>query len=99
MINKEDFKKLTQLCRITCDEDSEVDLFVKGLNDALSYVEKLQEINTDGVSPCFTVHENLSSVLREDIPEEPLSREAFLSNVPSSIAGFVQVPSVLSAEE
>jgi len=88
-----DFNKLSKLCRISCTEE-EKKSFLKSLDSILSYIEQLQEVDTTGVEPCFTVLETLSNVLREDIPAEPLSREAFLADAPAHIGGMIRVPPV-----
>lgn len=67
----------------------------KGVADVLTYVEQLSEVNTDGVKTCYTVHETLKSVLRDDVPEPPLSRDLFLADAPSHVGGMIRVPPVL----
>jgi aspartyl-tRNA(Asn)/glutamyl-tRNA(Gln) amidotransferase subunit C len=89
-----EFNKLSRLCRISCSEE-EKQSFQKGLRDVLTYIELLQEVDTEGVLPCFTVHETLTNKMREDTPEEPLSRELFLANAPDQVGGMVKVPPVL----
>jgi aspartyl-tRNA(Asn)/glutamyl-tRNA(Gln) amidotransferase subunit C len=89
-----EFNKLCKLSRISCTEEEKKN-FLKSLGDILSYVEQLQEIDTEGVPPCYTVHEALENVMREDIPEEPLSRDLFLANAPAHVGGMIRVPPVL----
>jgi len=36
--------------------------------------------------------------LREDIPEEPLSRDLFLANAPSQVGGMIKVPPVFKQQ-
>jgi aspartyl-tRNA(Asn)/glutamyl-tRNA(Gln) amidotransferase subunit C len=88
------FNKLCHLCRISAS-DEEKQKLQKSIADILAYVELLDEVNTEGVTPSFTVHENLRSVMREDVPEAPLSRELFLANAPSHVGGVIRVPPVL----
>ncbi len=88
-----EFNKLSRLCRISCTEE-EKKAFLGSLENVLNYVQQLQEIDTEGVEPCYTVHETLSNVMRDDIPEEPLSREAFLANAPAHVGGMIRVPPV-----
>jgi len=96
-MEESDFNKLSRLCRISCTEE-EKQKFSKSIEDILSYVEKLQEIDTEGVPPCLTVLETLTHELREDVPEEPLSRDLFLSNAPSHVGGMVRVPPVFKQQ-
>ncbi len=93
-MNEEEFRKLTQLCRISCTEE-EKDNFLGSIRQVLIYVDQLKEVDVGGVPPCNTVLETLSNVFREDIPEPPLSREAFLANAPSHVGGMIRVPPVI----
>ncbi|HNA61775.1 MAG TPA: Asp-tRNA(Asn)/Glu-tRNA(Gln) amidotransferase subunit GatC, partial [Rhabdochlamydiaceae bacterium] len=77
IMNEDDFKSLSHLCRISCTEEEKMN-FLKSLDNILTYIEQLQEVNTEGVEACYTVLETLSNVMREDLPEEPLSRDLFL---------------------
>ena len=89
-----DFHKLCLLCHIPCSEE-EKQSFLETLDTVLSYAGQLQEVETEGVSPCFTVLSTLTNELRDDNPDHPLSRDLFLGNVPSKVGGMVRVPSVL----
>jgi aspartyl-tRNA(Asn)/glutamyl-tRNA(Gln) amidotransferase subunit C len=93
-MDEQEFNKLSHLCRISCTEE-EKRQFLKGMTDVLAYIELLQEVETQGVEPSFSVHETLHSVLREDLPEEPLPRDLFLANAPDKVSGMVKIPPVL----
>lgn len=92
-MEESDFNKLCRLCRISATEEEKKKL-LSSIDDILAYIEQLSEINTEGVNPCFTVHETLRSVMREDHPETPLSRDLFLSNAPAHVGGMIRVPPV-----
>jgi aspartyl-tRNA(Asn)/glutamyl-tRNA(Gln) amidotransferase subunit C len=96
-MEESDFNKLSRLCRISYTEEEKKD-FLKSIEDMLSYVDLLQEVDTEGVPPCLTVLETLTNKLREDTPEEPLSRDLFLANAPSQVGGMVRVPPVLKQQ-
>ncbi len=93
-MEESEFNKLSRLCRISCTEEEKKG-FLKSLKDVLSYIEQLQEVDTEGVPPCFTVHETLTNVMRDDTPEEPLPRDLFLANAPEHVGGMIRVPRVL----
>lgn len=93
-MEESDINKLCRLCRISAT-DEEKKKFLKSIDDILAYVKQLDEIDTEGVAPCFTVHETLRSVMRDDHPEAPLSRDLFLANAPSHVGGLIRVPPVL----
>lgn len=96
-LDKETIKKLTQLCRIDCSEEEQESL-LQDLEKTLSYIEQLQEINTDDVLPCNQVLENMGNVMREDVIGEVLNRELFLENAPSHIGGMIRVPTVIKSK-
>ena len=57
----------------------------------LDYIDKLNELNTDGVGPMshvFPVH----NVFREDVVENGDDRENILKNAPESKDGAFKVP-------
>lgn len=93
-LNKETIQQLTRLCRIDCTEEEQESL-LKDLKQILDYIEQLQEIDTENVSPCNHVLENMVNVMREDVVGKVLDREAFLANAPSHIGGMIRVPPVI----
>lgn len=48
-------------------------------------------IDTEGVAPMVTVLE-LTSVLREDVSEQVVSRQTLLENAPAEYDGYFEVP-------
>ena len=96
-MEEKDFIKLCRLCRISVSEKEKPKL-MSNISSILEYVEQLDEVDTEGVSPCFTVHETLKNVMREDTPEPPLSRDLFLADAPSHVGGMIRVPPVLKQQ-
>lgn len=94
-LTKEDIKKLSDLCRIDCTE-IEQEAILKDLKEILAYIDQLQEIDTQNISPCNHVIPEIKNVMRDDICGETLSKEAFFKNVPSKSGGWVRVPTVIS---
>jgi aspartyl-tRNA(Asn)/glutamyl-tRNA(Gln) amidotransferase subunit C len=93
-MEEDDFNKLCRLCRISTTEDEKKKL-LKSIQDVLKYVKQLDEVDTEGVAPCFTVQETLKSVMRDDTPEAPMPRDLFLADSPSHVGGMIRVPPVL----
>ncbi|MDH4202841.1 MAG: Asp-tRNA(Asn)/Glu-tRNA(Gln) amidotransferase subunit GatC [Phycisphaerae bacterium] len=74
--------------------DEEVTQFSGQLSAIVEYIEKLNELHTDGVEPlahCLPVH----NVLREDVPRPSLSNEAALANAPEREDEYFKVPKIL----
>ena len=77
--------------------DAEVTRFEADLDEILTHVDKLNEIDTDGVEPMaqvlYAVDETAS--LRADIPAPPLGNREALANAPQPGAGYFKVPKVI----
>ena len=76
--------------------DEEVQTFSRQLGDILSYFDKLQELDTEGVEPMAHAVE-LANVLAEDVAGESLSPDAALANAPDREDDLFQVPRVIGA--
>jgi aspartyl-tRNA(Asn)/glutamyl-tRNA(Gln) amidotransferase subunit C len=84
---------LSGLARLTLTEEEKA-LYEGQLNSILSYVEKLNELDTSGVEPTSHVI-SLSNVDREDAPQPSLDREEALRNAPDGTGGFYRVPRII----
>ncbi len=73
---------------------AEVELFTRQLNDILAYVEKLQELDTTGVSPMAHVIP-VFNAFREDEVKPGLPREQTLHNAPAREEGSFVVPRII----
>lgn len=96
-LNKDNIKKLTQLCRIDCTEEEQIAI-LNDLQKILQYIEQLNEIDTENVPPCNHVLQ-MVNVMREDEIGEVLDRESFLANSPSHIGGMIRVPPIMKSKE
>ncbi|MCA9565528.1 MAG: Asp-tRNA(Asn)/Glu-tRNA(Gln) amidotransferase subunit GatC [Myxococcales bacterium] len=75
--------------------DEEIEAMQSQLNKILSYVDKLAELDTDGVPP--TTHAvPIHLALRVDETEPVPGAERILANAPEAEAGFFVVPRVIS---
>lgn len=61
------------------------------LKKILDYMEKLEELDTNGVDPMFHVFQ-VQNVFREDIVEGEDQREAMIENAPKKKEGQYLVP-------
>jgi aspartyl-tRNA(Asn)/glutamyl-tRNA(Gln) amidotransferase subunit C len=64
------------------------------LQEMISFIEKLKEVNTDGVAPLLHMSSNVN-ILREDIVQGSVSREEALKNAPETDGTFFKVPKVI----
>lgn len=87
-------RKLAYLARIKLT-DEEVALFKPQLSAILGYVEKLDSIDTSGLTPTSQVTE-LTHVVREDEnTNDTASRDVLLDQVPAKQDGQLKVPKVI----
>jgi aspartyl-tRNA(Asn)/glutamyl-tRNA(Gln) amidotransferase subunit C len=92
-IDKETLNKIAHLSRLEISE-SEADQMLKDMTNIVTFVEKLNEVNTDGVEPLTTMSHEIN-VLREDEVKPHLSHERALKNAPKKDADYFRVPKVL----
>jgi len=89
-INKEMIERLSDLAKLDFNE-AEKENIIKDMNRVLSYCEKLNEVNTDGVEPLIFMSDNVN-LLREDEPQNNFSKEDALRNAPAKDSDFFRVP-------
>ncbi|MEJ5227320.1 Asp-tRNA(Asn)/Glu-tRNA(Gln) amidotransferase subunit GatC [Thermodesulfovibrio sp.] len=92
-ISKEMVKHIAMLSRLEFQE-KEIELYGEQLSRILDYVDKLNEVNTEGVEPTSHVL-SLNNVFREDVVKSSLSREEALRNAPDSTDKFFRVPKII----
>ncbi|MEZ4932426.1 MAG: Asp-tRNA(Asn)/Glu-tRNA(Gln) amidotransferase subunit GatC [Saprospiraceae bacterium] len=86
--------KLENLAKLELSE-MERSKLTSDLNNILSMVEKLQELDTTGVEPLVYINEEVNR-LREDVISNQVSQNAALSNSPDQDGTYFRVPKVLS---
>lgn len=92
-ISVEDVEYVAKLARLRLS-DEEKDEFVVQLNDILTYMDKLNELDTRDVEPTSHVIP-VKNVLRADEVGEFPPREPSLGNAPEREKGFYKVPRII----
>jgi aspartyl-tRNA(Asn)/glutamyl-tRNA(Gln) amidotransferase subunit C len=87
---------VARLARLALSED-EIATFSRQLGEVLVYMERLNEVNTEGIAPMTHVVD-LENVTRQDVAEPPLASGDALRNAPSSREGMFLVPRVIDTE-
>jgi len=93
-VTKEDVEKMASLARLHFSEEEKARTR-RHLEQILTYVEKLKELNTKDVEPTYFI-QNPGEVMREDRVEPSLPRKEVLRNAPTPARGFFRVPKVIS---
>jgi aspartyl-tRNA(Asn)/glutamyl-tRNA(Gln) amidotransferase subunit C len=89
-------EKIAHLARLHLDE-ADKSAAREDLQRMISFVEKLNELDTTGVEPLLHMSDNIN-VLREDVVTGSISREKGLKNAPLHDGQFFKVPKVISKE-
>jgi aspartyl-tRNA(Asn)/glutamyl-tRNA(Gln) amidotransferase subunit C len=90
---KEELRRLAYLTRLELTP-AEEDEMIEHLNKMLSYVEKLKELNTEGIEP--TAHAvDVPSPMREDIVTNQPDTDNLLRNAPDREGDFLKVPRII----
>jgi len=92
-ISRETFDKIATLARLEFDE-KEVEKLMTDMSSIITWVEKLKEVDTEGVVPLSTMSQE-TNVLNEDKIEPHLSQKEVLSNSPKKDDNYFLVPDVM----
>ena len=101
-ITKEDVVRVAELAHLELSE-AEFEMFSQQLDSILTYVEKLNELNTDGVEPMAQVvppggaqdGQSAGTPLREDIVQPCAIINEVLVGAPDPEAPYFRVPKVI----
>ncbi|NDE89715.1 MAG: Asp-tRNA(Asn)/Glu-tRNA(Gln) amidotransferase subunit GatC [Alphaproteobacteria bacterium] len=92
-IDKNTVARIANLARIRLTEE-EQNTMAKEFQGILSWVDQLQEVNTDNIPPLTSVVE-ITLPLREDKVTDGGYADDILANAPKQAAGFFVVPKVV----
>lgn len=85
--------KLAELARLEFDVEHKKEI-ISDLDNIFAFVEKLNEINTDGVEPLTYITDE-KNIFREDEAKQTLTHEQIMRNVPVKDSDYIKVPKVL----
>lgn len=89
-LTRDDVLKLARLARLDLT-DAEIEEFSKELTDVLQYVERLKNVDVEGLKPTSQVT-GLKNVMRDDtVADYGVSQEDLLRNVPQTQDGLIKV--------
>ena len=92
-VNEQQVRHVARLARLALGDD-EIAKMVPELNNILSWVEQLGEVDTEGVEPLTAVIDQKLR-LRSDEVTEGNCRDEILANAPAAEHGFFVVPKVI----
>jgi aspartyl-tRNA(Asn)/glutamyl-tRNA(Gln) amidotransferase subunit C len=92
-VNNKLIEDLSRLAKLEFDEKS-AEKMKADLKKIISFVDKLSEIDTEGVEPLIYLSEEVN-VLRKDAIAHEVSQENALKNAPQKDSDYFKVPTVL----
>lgn len=96
-LTSQDIERIANLARLELSS-TESERMLNQLNGFFGIVEKMQAVDTSGITPLahpVAAIENVQLRLREDIANEPNDREANQRNAPAVERGLFLVPKVI----
>ena len=92
-LNKEMVAKLAKLAQLEFNPEETESIRID-LQQMIGFVEKLNEIDTEGILPLTHISKTENS-LREDVVQGSVDNETALSNAPERLDQFFTVPKVI----
>lgn len=92
-IDKETLQKIAHLARLELDPSKE-DQMKEDLEEILDWVDKLNELDTEGIEPLTNMSFEVNA-FREDKIVAPLSQARGFKNAPDVSGDYFKVPKVL----
>ena len=85
---------LSRLAKLNFDEQT-IEEMKSDFENILGFVDKLSEIDTEGVEPLIYLSDEVN-ILRADEIEEEVTQEQALKNAPNKDSDYFKVPTVLN---
>lgn len=94
-LNEQEVRRVAELANLALRDD-EIARMAQDLDKILTYIDKLNELDTTGVEPMSQVLYDAeeTATLREDRERATLGNAAALANAPLAGSGYFKVPKV-----
>ena len=96
-VNEELVDRIATLAKLEFSGPQKQEI-ISDLNQIISFVEKLNELDTTGVEPLVYMSDK-SNILRADESHKTISKEEALKNSPDHDSDFFRVPKVIGAKK
>ena len=92
-LTRAEVQHIAELARLQLT-DAEAALYQEQLSDILDYIQRLNTLNTEAISPTATVLP-LRSVMRDDVPRPSMPADEILANAPARAGDAFEVRVIL----
>lgn len=93
-ITVEMLHKIAHLARLEVKQDEE-EALLSNLANVLNWMEKLQEVDTEGIEPLIHMTEAVNVWREEDVAQNTLPTEKAVSLAPDHTSRYIKVPKVI----
>ena len=93
-ITDETVEHIANLARLEFEGDEKIRI-KEDLENIITFMEKLQEVDTENVTPLVFMT-NEKNRLRDDVAEVTVSHEEALKNAPKKDSDYFRIPKVLN---
>jgi len=92
-IDKTILRRIAVLARLELSSEEEK-VMLTDINKIVNWIEKLEEVNTDGVVPLVNVSfANVKDTpMNDDVPQSPLAHKSILVNAPKKDSNYIRCP-------
>jgi aspartyl-tRNA(Asn)/glutamyl-tRNA(Gln) amidotransferase subunit C len=93
-IDERTVDKLAELSKLEFNDPSSKEAIINDLNRMVAFVDKLAEVDTEGVEPLIYMSDE-TNVLREDEVKHEITQQDALKNAPKKDSDYFKVPKVI----
>lgn len=93
-IDEKILDRIAELARLDYSDPAARKAVLSDMERVLSFVEKLNEVDTTGVEPLIFMTDE-ENVLREDVAEPSITKQEALKNAPVKDSDYFKVPRVV----
>jgi aspartyl-tRNA(Asn)/glutamyl-tRNA(Gln) amidotransferase subunit C len=92
-ITEETVNRIAELAKLEFTPDEKTEL-MGDMNKILAFMEKLNELDTEGAEPLIYMSEQVNALRKDEVVQEVTHEEA-LKNAPKKDSDYFRVPKVL----
>jgi aspartyl-tRNA(Asn)/glutamyl-tRNA(Gln) amidotransferase subunit C len=96
-VNEELVDRIATLAKLEYNPEQKQEI-INDLNRIISFVEKLNELDTTGVEPMVYMNDE-TNILREDVARQTIAHHEALKNAPDHDSDFFRVPKVMGEKK
>lgn len=98
-IDEKLLQRIESLAGIRVEAPEERKRLLQDLNQILSLIRRLEELNVEDVEPLLSVHDQVQILRGSEEQEPPLPREEILNRAPDTWGPYIRVPRFVFREQ